>query len=43
VKAKFNMTLKVDQHGKPTSIAEFSFDDENFIWIEIRPNDLDYK
>jgi hypothetical protein len=43
VEADFNMTLKVDQHGKPTSIAEFSFDDDNFIWVSIGPNDLDYK
>ncbi len=43
VEADFNMTLKVDQHGKPTSIAEFSFNDDNFIWVSIAPNDLDYK
>jgi hypothetical protein len=43
VEADFNMTLKVDQHGKPTSIAEFSFDDDKFIWVSIGPNDLDYK
>jgi len=41
--ADFNMTLRVDQHGKPTSIAEFSFDDDNFIWVSIAPSDLDYK
>jgi hypothetical protein len=41
VEADFNMTLKVDQHGKPTSIAEFSFDDDNFIWVSIGPNDFD--
>ena len=43
VEADFNMTLKVDQHGKPTSIAEFSFDDDKFIWVSIGPNDFDYK
>jgi hypothetical protein len=43
VEADFNMTLKVDQHGKPTSIAEFSFDDDNFVWVSIGANDLDYK
>jgi hypothetical protein len=43
VEANFYMTLKVDQHGKPTSIAEFSFDDDNFIWVSIGPNDFDYK
>jgi hypothetical protein len=43
VEADFNMTLKVDQHGKPTSIAEFSFNDDNFIWVSIEPNDFDYK
>ncbi|MGA2793172.1 MAG: hypothetical protein ABSE69_06495, partial [Roseiarcus sp.] len=42
VEADFNMTLKVDQHGKPTSIAEFSFDDDNFISVSIG-NDFDYK
>jgi hypothetical protein len=35
VEADFNMTLKIDQHGKPNSIAEFSFDDDNFIWVSI--------
>jgi len=43
VEANFNMTLKVDQHGKPICIAEFAFDDDNFIWVSISPNDLDYK
>jgi pterin-4a-carbinolamine dehydratase len=43
VEADFNMTLKVDQHGKPTSIAEFSFADDSFIWVSIGPNDFDYK
>jgi hypothetical protein len=43
VEADFNMTLKVDQHGKPISIAEFSFDDDKFISVSIGPNDLDYK
>jgi pterin-4a-carbinolamine dehydratase len=43
VEADCNMILKVDQHGKPTSIAEFSFNDDNFIWVSIAPNDLDYK
>ena len=42
VEADFNMTLKVDQHGKPTSIAEFSFDHDDFIWVSIGPNELDY-
>jgi len=42
VEADFSMTLKVDQHGKPTSIAEFSFDDDDFIWVSIGPNELDY-
>ena len=42
VEADFNMTLNVDEHGKPTSIAEFSFDDDKFIWVSIGPNDLDY-
>jgi hypothetical protein len=31
VEADFSMTLKVDEHGKPTSIAEFSFDDDDFV------------
>ena len=39
--ADFSMTLKVDGHGKPTSIAEFSFDDDNFVWVSIGPNDYD--
>jgi hypothetical protein len=43
VEAHFNMKLKVDQHGKPTSIAEFSFDDDNFVWVSIGPDDFDYK
>jgi pterin-4a-carbinolamine dehydratase len=43
VGADFNMTLKVNEHGKPSSIAEFSFDDDNFIWVSIGPNDFDYK
>jgi hypothetical protein len=43
VEADFSMTLKVDGHGKPTSIAEFSFDDDNFVWVSIGPNDYDYK
>jgi len=43
VEANFNMMLKVDQHGKPTSIAGFSFDDDNFMWLSIGPNDFDYK
>jgi hypothetical protein len=42
VEADFSMTLKVDEHGKPTSIAEFSFDDD-FVWVSIGPNDFDYK
>jgi pterin-4a-carbinolamine dehydratase len=43
VEADFNMILKVEQHGKPTSIAEFSFNDDNFIWVSIAPNDSDYR
>jgi hypothetical protein len=43
VEADFNMTLKVDQDGKPIAIAEFSFDDDKFFSVSIRPNDLDYK
>ena len=43
VEANFNMTLKVNQPGKPISIAEFAFNDNNFIWVSISPNDLDYK
>ena len=43
VEADFSMTLKVDRHGKPKSIAEFSFDDDNFVWVSIGPNDYDYK
>jgi len=43
VDAGFNMMLKVDPHGKPTSISKFSFDDDDFIWVSIAPNDLDYK
>jgi hypothetical protein len=41
VDADFSMTLKVDQHGKPTSIAEFSFDDDNFVWVSIAPNEYE--
>ncbi|MGZ9111652.1 MAG: PIN domain-containing protein [Rhodoplanes sp.] len=43
VEAAFNMILTVDEHDKPTSIAEFSFDDDNFIWVSIGPNDYDHK
>jgi hypothetical protein len=43
VEADFNMTLKVDQHGKPISIAGFSFNDDNFVWVSIGPNEFDYK
>ncbi|UEM08432.1 PIN domain-containing protein [Bradyrhizobium barranii subsp. barranii] len=43
VEADFSMTLKVDGHGKPASIAEFSFDDDNYIWVSIGHNDYDYK
>ena len=43
VEADFSMTLKVDRLGKPISIAEFSFEDDNFFWVSIAPNDLDYK
>jgi hypothetical protein len=43
IDAAFTMTLKVDQHGMPTSIAQFSFDDADFIWVSIGPNDYDYK
>ena len=43
VEANFIMTLKVEQHGKPTSIAEFSFDDDNFVWVSIGPIDFDFK
>jgi len=32
------MTLKVDQNSKPISIAEFSFDDDSFMWVSIGPN-----
>jgi len=31
VEADFTMMLNVDQQGKPISIAEFSFNDDNFI------------
>jgi len=43
VEADFNMTLNVDSGGKPTSISEFTFNDDNFMWVSIAPNDLDYK
>jgi hypothetical protein len=43
VEADFSMTLKVDQHGKPNSIAEFSFADDNFVWVSIGPNAFDDK
>ncbi len=43
VEGDFNMTLKVDEHGKPTSVAEFSFDDNNFIWVSLGPNAYDDK
>jgi hypothetical protein len=43
IDAAFTMTFKVDQHGMPTSIAQFSFDDADFIWMSIGPNDYDYK
>jgi hypothetical protein len=43
VEANFSMTLTVDKHGKPTSVAEFSFDDDDFVWVAIGPNDFDYK
>ncbi len=43
IEANFSMTLKVDPKGKPTSIAQFSFDDDNFIWVSIGPNEYDYK
>lgn len=42
VDANFNMTLNVDKHGKRTSIAVFSFDDDMFIWVSIGPNEFDY-
>jgi PIN domain len=38
VEADFSMTLKVDQHGKPTSIANFSFNDDDFVWVSIAPS-----
>lgn len=41
VEANFNMTLKVDHLGKPTSIGQFAFDDDNFFWVSIAPNDFD--
>jgi len=31
------MTLKVDQNSKPISIAEFSFDDDSFMWYQSAP------
>jgi hypothetical protein len=43
VEANFNMTLKVDSKGKPIAIAEFSFDDDDFLWVSIGPNDYDFK
>ena len=43
VDANFSMTLKVDASGKPKSVAEFSFDDDDFIWVSIQPNEYDYK
>ena len=43
IEAEFNMTLQVDQTGKPTSVAEFSFSDDDFGWVSIGLNDLDYK
>jgi hypothetical protein len=43
VEADFNMTLKVDKNGKPTSVAEFSFDDDDFIWVSLTPSDYDFK
>jgi hypothetical protein len=42
IEANFSMTLKVGADGKPTSIAKFAFDDDNFLWVSIGPNDADY-
>jgi PIN domain len=43
IEAKFTMTLNVDSKGKPAKIADFSFDDDNFIWVSLMPNDYDFK
>jgi hypothetical protein len=41
IEADFTMTLKVDAHGKPIKIGDFSFDDDNFIWVELSPSDYE--
>jgi PIN domain len=43
IDANFTMTLNVDAKGKPEKIAEFSFNDEDFIWVSLTPNDYDFK
>jgi hypothetical protein len=43
VEINFSMTLKVDASGKPKSVAKFSFDSDDFIWVSIGPNEYDYK
>jgi hypothetical protein len=32
---------KADAHGQPIKIGDFSFDDDNFIWVELSPSDYE--
>ena len=43
VEADFTMTLKVNRYDKPTSISEFSFDDDNVVWVSIGESAYDFK
>ena len=43
IEASFTMTLNVDKNGKPAKIAEFSFADDDFIWVSLAPSDYDFK
>jgi hypothetical protein len=43
IEANFTMTLKVDARGRPTKIADFSFADDDFIWVRLMPHDYDFK
>jgi len=43
IETDFTMTLNVDRNGKPAKIAEFSFDDDSFIWVSLMPSDYDFK
>jgi hypothetical protein len=41
IEADFTMLIEADKNGKPTKIKEFSFDDDDFIWVSLMPSDYD--